>query len=83
MCTRLATEASAVQGATGIHIGITIRNLVALGAGILISFAFSWQLTLVILAFVPFMIGAGFLQNQFINGNTVKDKGAVEDAGKV
>ena len=83
LCTRLATEASAVQGATGIRIGVTIRNIVALGAGVIISFVFSWQLTLLILAFIPFMVAGGFLQNQLITGSAVQNKEAEEDAGTV
>jgi ABC-type multidrug transport system fused ATPase/permease subunit len=83
LCTRLSTETSAVQGATGIRIGLTIRNVVSLSAGVIISFVFSWQLTLLILAFIPFMIAGGFLQNQLITGNAVKHKEAEENAGKV
>lgn len=83
LCTRLATEASAVQGATGIRIGVIIRNFVSLGAGIIISFVFSWQLTLVILAFVPFMVAGGFLESQLITGGVAKNKEAEEDAGMV
>lgn len=83
ICTRLATEASAVQGATGIHVGVTIRNFMALGVGIIISFVFSWQISLLVLAFVPCMVAAGFLQNRLINGNTAKDKDALENAGQV
>lgn len=83
LCTRLATEASAVQGATGIRIGITIKNVVTLGGGVIISFVFSWQLTLLILAFIPFIVASGFLQNQLITGSAAKNKEAEEDAGKV
>lgn len=83
LCTRLATEASAVQGATGIRIGTTFQNLASLGTGIIISFVFSWQLTLLILAFVPFMVAGGFLQSRLMTGFASKDKEMFEDAGKV
>ncbi|CAF1014116.1 unnamed protein product [Rotaria sordida] len=83
ICTRLATEASAVQGATGIRIGLMLQNLSSLGAGIIIAFVFSWQLTLLILAFVPFMVIGGFLQSRLMTGFASKDKQSSEDAGKV
>jgi ABC-type multidrug transport system fused ATPase/permease subunit len=83
LCTRLATEASAVQGATGIRIGTMLQTLSALGGGIIISFVFSWQLTLLILAFVPFMVAGGFLQTRLMSGFASKDKETFEDAGKV
>ena len=83
LCTRLATEASAVQGATGIRIGTTLQTLASLGTGILIGFAFSWELTLLIFAFVPLMVAGGFLQNRLLTGQATGDKEALEDAGKV
>ncbi|CAF3736730.1 unnamed protein product [Rotaria magnacalcarata] len=83
LCTRLATEASAVQGATGVRIGLMIQNIAALGTGIILGFVFSWQLTLLILGFVPFMVIGGFLQSRLMTGFASKDKEALEDAGKV
>ncbi|CAF2682116.1 unnamed protein product [Rotaria sp. Silwood2] len=83
LCTRLATEASAVQGASGVRIGLMLQNIAALGTGIIISFVFAWQLTLLIFAFIPFMIAGGFLQNRLMTGFASKDKKAMEDAGKV
>jgi ABC-type multidrug transport system fused ATPase/permease subunit len=83
LCTRLATEASAVQGATGVRIGTTLQNLGSLGTGIILSFIFSWQLTLLILAFVPLMVAGGFLQSRLMTGFASKDKETFEGAGKV
>ncbi|CAF3688467.1 unnamed protein product [Adineta steineri] len=83
LCTRLATEASAVQGATGIRIGTTLQNLAALGTGIIISFVFSWQLTLLILGFVPLMVAGGVLQSRLMTGFASKDKATQENAGQV
>lgn len=82
LCTRLATEASAVQGASGVRIGIVLNNFASLGAGIIISFVFSWQLTLLILAFVPFMVMGGFLQNRLMTGFAGSNKKNLEEAGK-
>jgi len=83
LCTRLTTEASAVQGATGIRIGTMLQNFASLGAGILLSFIFSWQLTLLILAFVPLLVAGAILQTRLMTGFASKDKQTLEDAGKV
>lgn len=83
MCTRLATEASAVQGASGVRIGVMLQNFCALGTGIIISFVFAWQLTLLILAFVPLMVAGGYFQSLLMTGFASKDKKSFEDAGKV
>ena len=72
-----------MQGATGIRIGTTLQIFAALGSGILIGFVFSWELTLLIFAFVPFMVAGGFLENRLISGSGNEHKGALEDAGKV
>jgi hypothetical protein len=54
-----------------------------LGTGIIVSFVFSWQLTLLVLAFVPFMVAGGFLQSRLMTGFASKDKETFEGAGKV
>ncbi|CAF4933113.1 unnamed protein product, partial [Rotaria sp. Silwood1] len=69
--------------ATGIRIGTMLQNIANLGVGIILAFIYSWSLTLVMLAFVPFMIVAGFLQMYLLTGFTNNDKKALENAGKV
>ncbi|CAF1942165.1 unnamed protein product [Rotaria magnacalcarata] len=83
LCTRLATEASEVQGATGVRIGTMLQNISNLGVGIILAFIYGWSLTLIMLAFVPFMILAGFLQTYLLTGIADKDKKVLEEAGKI
>ena len=83
LCTRLATEASAVQGATGVRIGLTLQNLSSLGTGIVIGFVFSWQLTLLVIGFVPLLVAGGFLQSKLMTGFSSGDKETMESIGKV
>ncbi|CAF1472610.1 unnamed protein product, partial [Rotaria sordida] len=83
LCTRLATEASAVQGATGIRIGLMLKNFASLGVGIILAFMFSWQLTLLILGFIPFLVVGSFLERYLATGFASKDKKLFEDVGKV
>ena len=58
-------------------------NVSNLGVGIIISFAFSWPITLLIIGFVPFMIIGGFIQTKMLAGFSGKDKKVLEEAGKV
>ena len=51
--------------------------------GIIISFIYSWKLTLLILAFFPFIVIGGAIQMQILNGAAGKNKEALEAAGKV
>lgn len=83
LCTYLATEASAVQGASGVRIGIIIQNIVTVGVGILIGFAFSWQLTLLIIAFLPLIIFGAMIQSQLITKFAESDQENLENAGKI
>lgn len=79
----MASEVSSVQGATGVRIGSLLQNFASLGVGIIISFIYSWQLTLLILIFVPFIVAGGFLQKFLVTGFATKDSQALEHASKV
>ena len=46
LTTRLATDASRVQGATGSRIALVVQNLASLGFAFTIAFYYCWQLTL-------------------------------------
>lgn len=59
------------------------QNIASLGTGIIIGFVFSWQLTLLVLAFVPLMVIGGALQNRLMTGFSTNDKQTMEDTGKV
>ncbi|CAF0812692.1 unnamed protein product [Didymodactylos carnosus] len=83
LCTRLAVEASAVQGATGIRIGLMLQNFSSLGVGIILGFVYGWALTLMLLGFIPLIVIGGFLQSKLVSGFASKDKKALESAGKV
>lgn len=83
LCTYLATEATAVQGASGVRIGIIIQNIVTVGVGIIIGFVFSWQLTLLIIAFLPFIVFGAMIQIRLITKFNKTDRESLENAGKI
>ncbi|XP_055772636.1 ATP-dependent translocase ABCB1-like [Salvelinus fontinalis] len=82
LTTRLATDASLVKGATGSRLGLATNTVCALTMAIVVAFIHSWQLTLVILACVPFLIGAEIIQRRATAGHASKDQGALEQSGK-
>lgn len=83
LCTRLSTDASQVQGAAGIRLGSTLMSFTSIAAGLAIGFAFCWQLTLLIIGFLPFLMIGGFLQMKMLTGAAGKNKEALEVAGKI
>lgn len=83
LTTRLATDASQVQGATGSQIGMIVNSLTNIGVAILMSFYFSWKLTLLILCFLPFIALSGGFQAKMLTGFAKEDKQAMEAAGQI
>ncbi|OCT63556.1 bile salt export pump [Xenopus laevis] len=83
LTTRLATDASQVQGATGSQIGMVVNSLTNIGASLIISFYFSWKLSLVVLCFLPLLALSGVFQAKMLTGFANQDKTALEMAGKV
>ena len=80
---RLATDASLVQGAIGTHLAIIMQSLGAITCSLVIGFLYEWRLTLVCVAFLPFMIGSTILMMKSHTGrSSKKDQKAFEEAGK-
>ncbi|KAG8552277.1 hypothetical protein GDO81_004465 [Engystomops pustulosus] len=83
LLTRLATDASQVKGATGSRMGLITMTVCTLLAAIIIAFVHGWQLTLLILACIPFLIGANFIRMKSMAGHASKDQKALEEAGRI
>ncbi|XP_068612440.1 bile salt export pump [Brachionichthys hirsutus] len=83
LTTRLATDASQVQGATGSQIGMIVNSLTNIGVAVFMSFYFSWKLTLLILCFLPFIALSGGFQAKMLTGFAKEDKVAMEAAGRI
>ncbi|NXA74523.1 MDR1 protein, partial [Thryothorus ludovicianus] len=83
LLTRLATDASQVKGATGSRLGLMTMTVVTLVTAIIIAFVYSWQLTLLVLACIPFVAGANAVSASAMSGHTAEDQKALEEAGKI
>ncbi|XP_064832046.1 bile salt export pump [Oncorhynchus masou masou] len=83
LTTRLATDASMVQGATGSQIGMIVNSLTNIGASFIIAFSFSWKLSLVVVCFLPLIGLSGVFQAKMLTGFANEDKKAMEAAGQV
>nr|XP_022306676.1 multidrug resistance protein 1B-like isoform X2 [Crassostrea virginica] len=83
LTTRLASDAALVQGATGTKVGQVLESLAVIITALIVAFIYSWNLTLVILAFMPLMVGVGMVQSRLVAGFAKGDKKAMEEAGKI
>lgn len=69
--------------ATGSQIGMIVNSLTNIGVAVLMSFYFSWKLTLLIMCFLPFIALSGGFQAKMLTGFAKEDKQAMEAAGRV
>ncbi|NXA15021.1 ABCBB protein, partial [Sapayoa aenigma] len=83
LTTRLATDASQVQGATGSQIGMIVNSFANIGVAMIIAFYFSWKLSLVIMCFLPFLALSGAVQAKMLTGFASQDKKALETTGRI
>uniref|UniRef100_A0A8C5V579 Bile salt export pump n=1 Tax=Microcebus murinus TaxID=30608 RepID=A0A8C5V579_MICMU len=83
LTTRLAADASQVQGATGSQIGMIVNSFINVTVAMIIAFFFSWKLSLVILCFFPFLALSGAMQSKMLTGFASKDKQAMEIVGQI
>ncbi|XP_063831950.1 multidrug resistance protein homolog 49 [Ostrinia nubilalis] len=66
LCSRLAADAAAVQGATGTRIGALMQAGATIVIGISLSMFYTWKMTLVSLVSVPMVIVAVVLEGRVI-----------------
>ncbi|CAK8673190.1 unnamed protein product [Clavelina lepadiformis] len=81
LCHRLAVDASRVQNCTGATLGIALKNAATLIVALELSFEFGWKVTLVAMAFVPFMVLGSFVQTKFEAGENEKSTAEENEAG--
>lgn len=60
-----------------------IQGFASIGGGLVIGFIYSWQLTLVVVAFAPFMLLSGFIEMRAFAGSQGEKNKKMEEASKV
>ncbi|MBN3326375.1 ABCB5 protein, partial [Atractosteus spatula] len=83
LTTRLASDASMIQGATGTQIGMMVNALTNIGVSIIIAFYFSWKLSLVVICFLTLIGLSGTFQVKMLTRFAKEDTKALEAAGQV
>eukprot|EP00026_Physarum_polycephalum_P002974 Phypoly_transcript_02983.p1 GENE.Phypoly_transcript_02983~~Phypoly_transcript_02983.p1 ORF type:complete len:546 (+),score=91.70 Phypoly_transcript_02983:923-2560(+) len=83
LATKLATDATLVQGVTTQRGALVFQNMATIIAGLVIAFTAGWKLSLVILACMPFFILSSSFETKFMKGFSADAKSAYESAGAV
>ena len=83
LCSRLANDGAAVQGATGVRFGLICQQLVLLASGGAMACAYSWRLSLYVVCFVPLLVSGGILEIRIAGRLARKSREAIEKSGKV
>uniref|UniRef100_A0A8C7R2N9 ABC transmembrane type-1 domain-containing protein n=1 Tax=Oncorhynchus mykiss TaxID=8022 RepID=A0A8C7R2N9_ONCMY len=60
-----------------------VNSLTNIGVAVIISFYFSWKLSVVIMCFLPSLALSGCFQAKMLTGFAKQDKQAMEDASRI
>ncbi len=69
--------------ATGQKVGLLLQAGATFASGLFIGFFFNWRLTLVLLAFVPLMVGVGGLTSRWVAASSTREVTAYTAAGSL
>jgi ABC-type bacteriocin/lantibiotic exporter with double-glycine peptidase domain len=71
---KLAEDATQIQGLTGQLLGSILQSIAGLVVGLVIAFVNSWALTLVVFAALPLIMASGFIVIRSLSGFGAKIK---------
>ncbi|CAG2102555.1 unnamed protein product [Medioppia subpectinata] len=83
LCARLSADAANVQGASGSRMAIICQALSTFLASAVLGFVLSWQLSLVAMVFIPFILIGSAIGASVDNWTARANKRGVEMAAKV
>ncbi|XP_002933334.2 ATP-binding cassette sub-family B member 5-like isoform X1 [Xenopus tropicalis] len=83
LTTRLATDASEIQTATGSRLGLVAENVVGIILTVVIAFVYGWEMSLLAIAMAPFVVIAGMLEFTAVAGFATRDKKQLQRSGKI
>ncbi|KAJ1961471.1 hypothetical protein IWQ62_003855, partial [Dispira parvispora] len=82
LCSKLATEAEQIKTLSGKYIGTLIRCASTVVVGLVLAFTRGWQLTLVVLACLPILVGGSMLRFKAMSGFDGRTKEAYDQAAQ-
>lgn len=69
--------------AAGTRLAMVVQTIANLGTSIIIAFIYSWELTLLLLLWVPILIIYSTAELKMLTSHAAEDKKGLEEAGKV
>ncbi|GIY93917.1 ATP-dependent translocase ABCB1 [Caerostris extrusa] len=83
LCSRLTSDASSVQGATGSRVSTLLQSLSTLCASIALALRYNIKIGMLVLAFIPFVLVAAYCEGRVVASDTEREKKGTEAASKV
>jgi len=83
LITRLSSDTTKLNGIVLSMIGVSVQSLVNLILGIVLGFVYDWRLSLISLAFFPFIALSGALQHKLRKGLIQSDEKLNTESGGV
>ncbi|XP_059608889.1 ATP-dependent translocase ABCB1 isoform X1 [Phlebotomus argentipes] len=83
LCSKLSSDATAVQGATGQRIGTVLSSVSTLLIAIGIAMFYEWRLGLVALAFAPLLVIGSYLEMKFMEQENMGNAKALQKSTKL
>lgn len=83
LCARLSGDAASIQGATGTWVGAVFQAFSTFFIGIMVSFFYSWKLTLVSLVSSPLVFLGVFFEARISEKQRIKQKQEIEKTAKI
>ncbi|XP_048138832.1 ABC transporter B family member 4-like isoform X2 [Rhodamnia argentea] len=80
---KLSADAATVRALVGDALGQLVQNSASAVAGIVIAFAASWQLSIIVLVLLPLIFVNGYIQVKFMKGFSADAKMMYEEASQV
>ncbi|CDY24379.1 BnaA07g03040D [Brassica napus] len=83
MGARLSADAALIRTLVGDSLALTVKNVASAVAGIIIAFAISWELAVIILVMIPLTGINNYVQVKFMKGFSADAKTKYEEASQV
>ncbi|KAK4741819.1 hypothetical protein SAY87_025407 [Trapa incisa] len=80
---RLSADAASIRSLVGDALGQLVQNIASAIAGLVIAFAASWELALIVLVLIPLIGVNGYVQVKFMKGFSADAKMMYEEASQV